>query len=221
MSVSLTGEKEVLPLQSHTHSHNLHTTSRYFFFPTLPVTAEKCPQKEYSSVPDLLLWLSGGLSHIPTNHLVLESKTRLLFKNSKSDLRSAWELCVFCLLECDELACSHPVLASFLLHGFFSTVQPDPRMDRGEAGAQESVWHNHNNWGSVCEASRRKRERENWRAVLVCITGRDDYSLVTYTHCSLWATLLSGIGSGHAFAFVYPWVGWKRRNLTFDLSVAT
>lgn len=114
------------------------------------------------------------------------------FKNSKSDLRSAWELCVVCLLECDELACSHPVLASFLLHGFFSTVQPDPGMDRGEAGAQESVWHNCNNWGSVCEASRRERERENRSAVMVCITGRDDYTLVTYTHYSLWATLLNG-----------------------------
>lgn len=48
-------------LWSRTHSltlNNLHTSSRYFFFPTLSLTAEKCPQKEYSSVPDLPLWLS-------------------------------------------------------------------------------------------------------------------------------------------------------------------
>ncbi len=41
----------------------------------------------------------------------------------------------------------------------FSTVQPDPGIEGGGAGAQESVWHNRNNWGSVCKASRREWER--------------------------------------------------------------
>lgn len=127
----------------------------YLFISTVPLTAKKCPQREYSSDPASVTLT--GPCHIPTHHLVVETKILPPFKNPKSDLRSAWEL--VCLLECDELACSHPVLASFLLHGFFSTVQPNPWKEGGGAGAQESVWHNRNNWGSVCKASRREWER--------------------------------------------------------------
>lgn len=148
-------------------------------------------KKEYTSVPDLLLWLSRD-SHTFQHTILFWNQKHASFLKTQSLTSEVLGNCVVCLLECDELACSHPVLASFLLHGFFSTVQPDPGMDRGEAGAQESVWHNCNNWGSVCEASRWERERENRSAVMVCITGRDDYTLVTYTHYSLWATLLNG-----------------------------
>jgi len=103
--------------------NNLHTTSmsggsRYFCFSTVPLTAEKCPQKGGFLSPRSAAVTLTRLSHIPTHHLALESKTRLLLK-IQSLTSEVLGNCVVCLLECDELACSHPVLASFLLHGFF------------------------------------------------------------------------------------------------------
>jgi len=120
------------------------------------------------------------------------------FKNSKSDLRSAWELrCLLAGVWWAGLLTSCPGLFSPSWI-FFFTVQPDPAMDRGEAGAQESVWHNCNNWGSVCEASRREKEKTG--LLLGC-------ALLEETTTRLWLTVIilcglhywMGIWSGHAF----------------------
>lgn len=203
--VSLSGESEVMSLQSrtgHSHTHSMPQGSRQVFLHLY--RAKKCPRKEYSSIPASVTLTVPW--HIPTHHHVLKTNVLPPFKNPKSDLRSAWEL--VCLLECDELACSHPVLASFLLHGFFPQCSPiqgwteeglTPRNLFGIIATIEAL--------CARPVGESERETENRSAVMVCITGRDVYMLVTCTHYSLWATLLSGIGSGHAFAFVYPGVG--------------
>ncbi len=208
--VSLSGQSEVMALQSgtgHSHTHRMSRGSRQVFLHLYSATQSQ----EMSSKGVFLnpcVWDSHGtLTHSSTS-------SRCENKNPKSDIRSAWKL--VCLLECDELACSHPVLASFLLQGFFPQCSPiqgwreeglEPRNLFGIIATIESL--------CARPVSESERESENRSVAMVCITGRGDvYMLVTCTHYYLWATLLSRTGSGHAFAFVYPGVGQKRRNLT-------
>lgn len=144
------------------------------------------------------------------------------FKNPRSDLWSAWELCVFCLLQCVELACSHPVLASFLLHGFFpqcSLIQGwieerlEPRNLFGIIATIEAL--------CARPAGKRERKRKQkccfgvhyWKRRLHAC---DLHSLFSVGYITEWDWVWA-----FAFAFIYPWVGWKRRNLTSDFSVAT
>lgn len=130
------------------------------------------------------------------------------FKNPRSDLWSAWELCFFCLLECDELARSHPVLASFLLHGFFpqcSLIQGwieerlEPRNLFGIIATIEAL----------CARPAGEREKEKTGVLFWC-------ALLEETTTRLWLTLIVlcglhywvGLGLGmHLHSFILEWDG--------------
>lgn len=147
-------------------------------------------------------------SHGTLTHSNKPSKNMPSFKNPRSDLWSAWELCFFCLLECDELACSHPVLASFLLHGFFpqcSLIQGwieerlEPRNLFGIIATIEAL----------CARPAGEREKEKTGVLFWC-------ALLEETTTRLWLTLIVlcglhywvGLGLGmHLHSFILEWDG--------------
>lgn len=142
------------------------------------------------------------------------------FKNSKSDLRSAWELrCLFAGVWWAGLltSCRGLFSPSWIFFPQCSLIQGwieerlEPRNLFGIIATIEAL----------CVRPAGEREKEKTGVLLWC-------ALLEETTTRLWLTLIilcglhywMGIGSGHAFAFVYPWVGWERSNLNSDLSVA-
>ncbi len=151
--VSLSDQSEVMVLQSgtgHSHTHSMSRGSRQVFLHLYSATQSQ----EMSSKGVFLnpcVWDSHGTLHT-FQHIITLWKQK-----SKVWPPKCLETCLLAGVWWAGLLTS--CLGLFSPTRIFSTVQPDPGMEGGGAGAQESVWHNRNNWGSVCKASRREWER--------------------------------------------------------------
>lgn len=95
---------------------------------------------------------------------------------------------------------------------FFSTVQSDPGMDGwidgGGAGAQESVWHNRNNWGSVCvRPAGREREKQKTGVLLWCAL-LEETSTHLFSFFSVGSINERGPSLGmHLYSVILEWDG--------------
>lgn len=178
-------------------------------------------KKEYTSVPDLLLWLSRD-SHTFQHTILFWNQKHASFLKTQS-LTS--NLCLGTAL----FACWSVMswLAHILSWPLFSFMDFFSQCSLIQGWIEERL-EPRNLFGiiatieALCVRPAGEREKEKTGVLLWC-------ALLEETTTRLWLTLIilcglhywMGIGSGHAFAFVYPWVGWERSNLNSDLSVAT
>lgn len=157
--VSLSGESEVMSLQSrtgHSHTHSMPRGSRQVFLHLYGATQSQEISSKGVFLNPCVCDSHGTLTHSNTSSR-FENKNPAPFQKSKVWPPKCLGTCLLAGVWWAGLLTS--CLGLFSPSRIFSTVQPDPGMDGGGAEAQESVWHNRNNWGSVCEASRQEWER--------------------------------------------------------------